>query len=278
MDEINDIHEDGFSLLKDHRSSSYRDDAKAKLKALFDVNRREVYYVRQLQVMFEEEIFHWITHQAIIELEGEKYLKRIVKSFNMSESSTLLHFFAHHTNRYAERQANNLTKLIEEYSQSHITEGCGNRAELLFAAGLAERGFMPIGRSLKSYRGREWTETGHNLDFIFEKDGIAYGCEIKNQLPYIGKELLQVKLEICDYLQLRPLLIMRYAPKTFIYEIQRAGGYAMIFEAQIYELGQRVLVEKMRKTFGKNKADSPRAIPAGIIDRFERWHNKHRNP
>jgi len=57
--------------------------------------------------------------------------------------------------------------------------------------------------------------------------------------------------------------------------IWEAGGYAMIFVAQIYPFGQRDLVERIKETLGL-MADCPRAIPDGIIDRFMRWHSEEK--
>jgi len=78
---------------------------------------------------------------------------------------------------------------------------------------------------------------------------------------------------MCDYLGVRPLFIMRGSPKSYNYEIWKRGGYAMIYEAQIYPFGQTELVKRIRDVLGL-PADCPRAIPEGIIRRFMRWHEK----
>lgn len=67
---------------------------------------------------------------------------------------------------------------------------------------------------------------------------------------------------------------MRYSPKTYNKEIIDAGGYSMIFEAQIYELSQEKLVDKIKKQIGL-PAICTKSIPDGIIDRFINWHNKN---
>jgi hypothetical protein len=50
------------------------------------------------------------------------------------------------------------------------------------------------------------------------------------------------------------------------------GGFALIFETQIYELSQETLVKKIEDVLGLPVICS-KAIPGGIIDRFEKWHN-----
>jgi len=168
---------------------------------------------------------------------------------------------------------NSIEKIIEEYSQDHITRSCGHRAEDLFCNALAMRGFMPKAKKVKEYADKKWGKTGHDLDFVFMRDEVAYGCEIKNTLGYIDKEELKVKLEMCAYFGIKPLFIMRYSPKTYNKLIYDHGGFALIFETQIYELSQEILVKKIRDVLGLPVICS-KAIPGGIIDRFERWHLK----
>jgi hypothetical protein len=82
-----------------------------------------------------------------------------------------------------------------------VTRGCGYRAEDLFCKALALRGFMPVGTKVKEYKGKRWTKTDHNLDFIFERDRIEYGCEVKNTLGYIDKEELDPKSAIKKFVK-----------------------------------------------------------------------------
>jgi hypothetical protein len=36
---------------------------------------------------------------------------------------------------------------------------------------------MPVAKKVKEYNEKKWIETGHDLDFIFTRDGKEYGCE-----------------------------------------------------------------------------------------------------
>jgi len=108
------------------------------------------------------------------------------------------------------------------------------------------------------------------------KDNIEYGCEIKNTLGYIDKKEMEIKVKMCEHFNVRPLFIMRYSPKTYNYEIIKSGGFVLIFENQIYDLSQVELVKKIRDVI-EYPVDYPRAIPEGIIDRFEKWHIKKVN-
>ena|SRR3972149_1576039 len=157
-----------------------------------------------------------------------------------------------------------------------ITRAVGERAEILFSNALMKRGFVVEGEHTNEVRGEKWKKSKHNLDFILSKDNIIYGCEIKNTLAYINKYELDIKLEMCDYFGIRPLFIVRAAPKNYIYEIQKVGGYTLIFETQIYPLGQEKLAEKVKETLELPVICS-NGIPKGMIDRFMNWHQKHVN-
>lgn len=253
---------------KEYTPDAYFEKAQAEIRKLYEDNKDSVFYLRQLQVKFEKQYFHWVTNNALVGLLKIGYLKdyRIER-----EEGTSTRFFYHRSNRYPVRAARKLEEIVQAYSQDHITRGCGHRAEDLFCKALALRGFRPVGTRIKNFEGKTWRETGHDLDFVFNRDGINYGCEIKNTLGYIDKEELETKLRMCSFLNLRPLFIMRYAPKTYNQLIYSKGGFALIFETQIYELGQVELVKKIKDIVGLPVICTS-AIPDGIIDRFEKWH------
>ena len=247
---------------------SYFEGAQAAIRDLYEENKNSVFYLRQLQVKFERKYFHWVTNNALIGLLKIGYLKdHRVERLN----GTSTRYFVHRSNRYPKRAINELEEVICSYSEDNITRGCGYRAEDLFCKALALRGFMPAGTKIKEYEGRRWTRTGHDLDFVFKRDRIEYGCEIKNTLGYIGKEELDIKIEMCAFFNIRPLFIMRYAPKSYIKLIYENGGFALLFETQIYELGQIELVKRIKEVTGL-PVICTKSIPDGIIDRFEKWH------
>jgi len=90
----------------------------------------------------------------------------------------------------------------------------------------------------------------HFVISIIEKDSIGYGCEVKNTSDYIDREELLIKLKMCEFLKIKPLFIMRFSPKTYNWDIIRSGGYAMIFEKQIYPFGQEMLVDRIIEVLG----------------------------
>ena len=171
--------------------------AERDIRQLYENNKDGIYYTRQLQIKFEKAYFPWTTYRVIRHLNDLDFLILIERP---QKDATSISFYTHYSNRYPKRKINKLEEIIGEFSQDHITRSCGQRAEDLFCLGLVKKGFKVTGQKVKEYNGKKWTKTGHDLDFVFEKDGICYGCEIKNTLGYIGKEELDIKMKT-----LRPL-------------------------------------------------------------------------
>jgi hypothetical protein len=119
----------------------------------------------------------------------------------------------------------------------------------LFAVAAAREGFRVYGPSLRTFHGKTWDKTEHDLDWIFERDGIGWGVEVKNTWAYIDREEMKVKIELCGVLGLRPLFIMRWAPKSYVEFIRQAGGFGLLYETQLFPLGHGAAVEKLRELF-----------------------------
>lgn len=250
---------------------AYFEAAQAEIRDLYRQNKDSVFYLRQLQVKFEKKYFHWVTNNALIGLLKIRYLKD--QRIAAPRRGTSTRYFFHRSNRYPKRAMNRLEKVIRGYSQDSVTRGCGHRAEDLFCNALALHGFMPVAKEVKEHKGKTWTRTDPDLDFIFQRDEIEYGTEVKNTLGYIDKEELDIKIEMCAFFGVRPLFIMRYAPKPYINSIYENGGFALLFETQIYELGQVELVKRISKVTELPVICS-KSIPDGIIGRFEKWHKR----
>src|SRR5260221_14730573 len=103
----------------------------------------------------------------------------------------------------------------------------GLHGEQMILGGFARARFVHIDHNARRYGDREWTKTAHNLDFIFERDGLAYGIEVKNTLSYMEEEEFRIKMELCEYLGISPVFAVRMLPRSWIYELIRRGGYAM---------------------------------------------------
>jgi hypothetical protein len=111
------------------------------------------------------------------------------------------------------------------------------------------------------------------LDRIYTRDGLAYGAEIKNTQNYISRDELLTKLQLSQHLGVIPLFIMRFAPKSYVFDVIRSGGFALLFEEQMYPWGHSELLRQVRDELGL-KVGSPRDVKDGDIQRFENWHRK----
>jgi hypothetical protein len=200
MDDYYDLVSDDEWESKRGKPDEYFLEASNEIQKIYQQDQNSVFYMRQLQVRFEKKFFHWITRNAVVGLNKIGFLKQVTVNIESSGNPLSLHFFSHKSNRYPKRRANAIAKIVAEYSQDHIMGSCGNRAELLFAEGFSVRGFIIHSKKARKYKKREWEKSNHDLDYIFEKDGIAYGCEIKNKLAYIDKDELEIKLKMCEFL------------------------------------------------------------------------------
>jgi hypothetical protein len=154
-----------------------------------------------------------------------------------------------------------------------FTHAIGKHGELMFDAALGQRGFRVEARNAKAWKGRTWTTTDHNLDRIITRDGKEYGVEIKNTQNYIPRTELYTKIALCKHLGLIPLFIMRFAPKSYTFDVYNHGGFTLLFEQQMYPMGHTALLVEVRNKLGL-KIFSPDAVPDGHIQRFVKWHER----
>lgn len=180
-------------------------------------------------------------------------------------------FYRSTSYRYWKRDADETVKRVSRFSDSQFTYALGAQGELMFDAALPTVGFMPTGLKVRTHRGMQWTETKHDLDRAFEREGVAYGAEIKNTLGYIEKDELEIKLRMCKHLGLRPLFIMRMAPKSYVNLIAEQGGFTLIFKYQLYPFGQKPFADEVRARL-RLPTDSPARIEQGTVKRFLDWH------
>jgi hypothetical protein len=246
------------------------DQAKDQIRAFFDQERTNVFYKQQLEVIFEDDYFHWVTSRALSELAAEGHIA--VEREELPGTGNISFYHAT-THRYWRRQAQDVIALVARFAAPAFTSGLGAQGELMFDAALPTVGFLPTARNVKSYRGKEWQETEHDLDRVFERDGVAYGAEIKNTLKYIPRDELRVKTRMCRYLGLRPLFIVRMAAKSYINEVRLEGGFTLVFKFQLYPFGQKPFADTVREAL-RLPVDSPARIADGTVLRFLNWHLK----
>jgi hypothetical protein len=250
------------------------DEAKEALMVELFEQRHEVFYGRQIAVFFERRFYHWITTKALNELADEGRIRSVTEGLIGSAEGEMIRFYWSKRTRYFRRQMQEIQKLVHEFSTPDMMRALGLHGEAMFDVGLARFGWSEKARHARAFRGKEWTQTGHNLDRISERDGVLYGVEVKNALSYVDRIELITKIEMCKFLDLRPLFIMRMAPKNYIELVRAAGGFTLVFEWQLYPYGQEQLAHRVRERLGL-KVDCPQGITDGTMQRLLNWHLKH---
>lgn len=238
------------------------------LRDIFAAQPDRVFYGRQIELFVERRFFHWITTRALGELAEER---RIGSRVSEIREGLVVRFYWSKRNRYWRRAAARIGELVSEYAADRVGRALGNHGEMMFDAALPKVGFMPRGEDVQEWAGRRWEKTGHDLDRVIERDGVLYGVEIKNALDYIERVELVTKLEMCAVLGLRPLFIMRFAPKNYIEMVRQAGGFTLLFEYQMYPPGYEALAQRLKDELGL-KVGWPSQVGTGTVQRFLSWH------
>lgn len=216
----------------------------------------------------EGDWYHWITNRALRELAGRGFIRTETRQL---QTGGAIHLMWHRSYRYYRRDASRVVRLVEEYSDPNIGGSLGLQGEAMVLEGFARSEFVMRGRDARSYGGRNWTRTDHDLDFIFERDNRGYGDEVKNTLRYIDYVEFRTKIEICGALGIAPVFAVRMLPKSWIHELIGEGGFALILKYQLYPWAHRDLARRVRTELGL-PVDAPRALESGTVARFLRWH------
>lgn len=241
-----------------------------KLMELLDSKSDTVFYETQLSVQFEKHFFHWVTSRALKDLRESGKIGSAIEELS---PGVPLRFYFSRRCRYWKRKAEELRQMVLAFSGQPFARALGVQGELLIDAGLPRVGFQPVGHTVRSWNGINWMETGHDLDRVFQRDGLFYGAEIKNRLSYIPRDEFAAKLRMCEALNLIPLFIARMMPKTYIDQVRRAGGFSLIMGYQFYPVSHRDLALRVQRELGL-PVDCPSRLQDSTLQRFLNWHNE----
>jgi hypothetical protein len=247
-----------------------QEQAYAKVRGFFEAQPEKVFFSRQVEVFFEDEFFHWVSNRAIRQLESEGRVLAQVRSLRSGGTMKLLW---HRSYRYYRRSAKEVEELVNEYAHPNIGAALGSHGELMVLEGFAKQEFVLKGRNTNSFRGKVWAGSGHDLDFIFERDSRGYGVEVKNTLAYMEYDELRSKIQMCADLGIRPVFAVRMLPKSWINEVWQAGGFALILKYQLYPVAHKELAKRVRGEL-QLPVDAPKALSDSTVERFVKWHLK----
>jgi hypothetical protein len=245
--------------------------ARTEIQKFFEKEREAVFFSRQIEVLFEHRYFHWITARALRHLVAAGWIK--TESRRIPSTGGAIHLFWHRRYRYYRRAADELVNLVSEYADPNVAAAIGIHGEAMVLGGFAESQFVLKGRETSEWGGRRWTQTGHDFDFIFERDGLAYAVEVKNTLGYPAHEEITIKLAMAKLMCVAAVFVARMLPKTVINEIWTGGGFTLILKYQLYPYSHRVLAKRVAESL-RLPVDSPRRLSDGTMKRFTDWHAK----
>ena len=245
--------------------------AKETLKEFFEKNRETVFYSRQIEVIHEAQYFHWITNRALRELADQGNIRSQQQKLS---TNTTINLYWHKSNRYYKRSAKTVVELVQEYTEFSHGGALGLHGERMVLHRFACSKFVHEGENTRQFNGKIWGRSDHDLDFIFEKDSVTYGIEVKNTLSYMDYEEFQIKIELCKHLGIRPVFAVRMIPKTWFKELTDAGGYGMILKYQLYPWTHNELAKKISRQLNL-PVSAPKAIEQGTMNKFLSWHQKN---
>ena len=245
-------------------------EARRRLIDYITEHPRRVFFSRQLEILLENDFYHWITNRAIHELVGEGFLRGEGRRL---QTGSPIHLVWHHRYRYYRRQAARLMGLVNEYASPNVGAAIGLHGEFMVLEGLARRQFVMLGREVKEFRGVKWTSTNHNLDFVFERDNVPYGVEVKNTLRYMAYGELQTKVRLCQHIGVRPMFVVRMMPRGWIREVVREGGFVLVLKWQLYPWTHADIARRVKSELGL-PVDAPRRLYDRTVDRFVDWHEE----
>lgn len=202
-----------------------------------ECNPNSPYHRKQIEVIFENKYDHWDVNNIVDKLIEEGFLRL--------EKTKFANFVFRSDIRYYTREVKRRCKIIERYGSPTITKAIGKWCEKLVEYMFRLNGFEILEREENKFQDKSWTKTRHNLDFIVGRDCIAYGVEVKNTLPYMEIDEFSNKLEMCKYLELVPLWILRNAPEVQFNTMKANSGFILPFKSQIYPYGQEPLTKEI---------------------------------
>jgi hypothetical protein len=160
---------------------------------------------------------------------------------------------------------------VRQFSTNDFARGLGHQGEVLADLAMLNAGFKLSAKKVRTWKDKTWAVSNHDLDRVYERDGISYGCEIKNTLGYIPSDELRIKIRICRYLGLTPLVIARSLPTHYMNQLFNSGGLGWIIGKQLWPFGHESLAEQVRRELGYRISCAP-SIEEGAITRFLKAH------
>lgn len=239
---------------------------------------RSPFYITQLEVLYERDFFPWVTADAIGVLTEDGIVTKFRKT-DLPESEKLRNLsdivFVANRAAYSEnptlvrRHAQTIAELVNSYSHPTVTKAVGDQLEGLVKYEIRANQFKIDGVHTNKFKGKTWTETGHDLDIIAQhaSGDLNIGVEVKNTFDLMDADEIDTKIDICHFLGLVPVFAVRWM-KPYIDCIRNQGGFSWIFKTLIYPPGfedfTKSLFEKLSFPTRTDSNGNPLQFPVNV--------------
>ena len=235
---------------------------------------KKPYHITQLQTVLETDFFQWVTYEAAKQLVKEGALSRYETSTKTQNKVVFLYNSKLDRPEFKKQLLKHVKthcQLIDKYSNDNVLRIIGKYLEGLVKTELRVQGFTIVETHSNKYKDKKWTQTNHNLDFIAEhrSNKLTIGVEVKNTLPIIKRNEIEVKLQICDYLGITPVFAVRWL-KPYATLIRNRGGFSWMFKTQIYPPGFEQLTKLLYERL-ELPVTVRTDLPEKTISIFQKW-------
>jgi len=216
---------------------------------------------RELKVRLEKTFFPWVVGRALGVLINDEVVEKVgYPGRRRIVGTDVVSFYVLSGTNYD--SVKDLIKKKKDVSEgvANVLTGvspAGAHAEDLFEHAFLSLGFKFHGRDVSEFSGRKVHGVSGkeppNVDFVFERDGLLYGVDVKNWIRYEWdtRDDVNMKVRVARQLGLVPFIIARYVDEDIAYNavIKRGGivyRYGDLLVPSLYES----LARAARETLG----------------------------
>jgi hypothetical protein len=248
--------------------------ARRELEAIIDSKPDDVFYSRQLEVFLEDRFFDWITNRALREMIEDRVVEHERREAKCPPEILLVW---NRKNRYNRRRAKRVISLVEQYSDPEFGALLGHQGQLLFENAMGRSNFRLLAENVNEWNGRKWEKSNEDLDYIYERDGVVYGVEVKNALGRMKETELISKTAMCEHLGVVPFFVVRWMPQNWIQRTAKDHkGFVLMLKWQLYPISHASFARTIREELGLPVDAPPRYHPK-TLERIVKAHEKRVN-
>lgn len=248
--------------------------ARREIEKIIDVKPDEVFYSRQLEIFLEDRFFDWITNRALRELIQDGAVEHERRRLKSNHDIVLIW---NRKNRYNRRRAKEVASIVDDYSEPAFGKLLGHQGQMLFENAMGRINFRWLAENVNVWNGRTWESTNENLDYIYEKDGVIYGVEVKNALGRMDESEVISKTALCEHLGLVPFFVVRWMPRPWINRIvTKHGGFVLMLKWQLYPMSHASFARRVNSELGL-PVDAPPRYHLKTLERIVKAHDNRVN-